>query len=321
MRWSLSSLGFALLFPASVWSQGRTDYFNVESPQVKPITVARIAGYDYLLVCNTPDNALEIWNTDENAPPDERLLASVPVGLEPVSVRYSEELGSCYTANFLGDSVSDVEISAPDGPHSLQARLRRSTWVLDEPMDISFHEVEWADPDGAIEPTDVALLGLRPNVAYEKVPLMSQLWSNETFNNNPRKNGVGSLFVHTLRLFQWGLIQDGQSEGGFGLPEVRHDAPRRFRVAGWDIRHRARLHLHVPMGVNGPPRKDLSPGHEEQVLTWKIERGFARALSSGRARDELGSSRRLLLRWQQHVRRAAAAHPDLLELAAPVDAT
>src|SRR5262245_57003996 len=104
LRWLLSMVVIAG-GAQSAWSQGRTEYFNVESPQVKPITVARIQNHDYLLVCNTPDNSLEIWDTDETLSVDLRFKKRVRTGLEPVSVRFNPTNSRAYTANFLGDSI------------------------------------------------------------------------------------------------------------------------------------------------------------------------------------------------------------------------
>jgi len=115
-------------------AQGRTDYFNVESPQVHPIEVAEFAGEDLLFVCNTPDNSVEIYSTDESLPAEERFLQRVPVGLEPITVRVDGD--RFYTANFLGDSITVARLELTgDG---VVARVERTAFVGDEPMDIAF---------------------------------------------------------------------------------------------------------------------------------------------------------------------------------------
>lgn len=140
-QWILPAV-VGLLLAASVappaGAQGRGEYFNVESPQVHPIEVARFGGHDYLLVVNTPDNSVEIWDTDETVPVASRFLARVPVGLEPVSVRYVAPLDRFFVANFLGDSITSVSVEAPAGPGSLQARVIRTEPVTDEPLDMAF---------------------------------------------------------------------------------------------------------------------------------------------------------------------------------------
>ena len=137
----------ALIFASPLLAQGQGEYFNVESPQVHPIEVARINGHDYVLAVNTPDNAVEIWDTDETVPLDLRFLARIPVGLEPVSVRWAPELGRLYTANFLGDSVSVARVTASGGPATLSAVLERTEYAGDEPQDVALFPIEGDDGD------------------------------------------------------------------------------------------------------------------------------------------------------------------------------
>src|SRR5262245_8734845 len=134
-------IALVLSSPTLLRAQGRTDYFNVESPQVKPITVARLGGHDYILACNTPDNSLEIWDTDETL--SNRFKGRVRVGLEPVSVRYRPDAldpttGRAYTADFLGDSITVIALSAQAG--TVTAEVVMTHDVGDEPMDIAFSQ-------------------------------------------------------------------------------------------------------------------------------------------------------------------------------------
>jgi hypothetical protein len=180
----------ALLAAPPLLAQGRTDYFNVESPQVHPIEVARVGGHDYLLVCNTPDNRVEIYDTDDSLPLAQRLLARVQVGVEPVTVRYFERVGRFYTANFLGDTISVVRLEAPSGPASLTATLEQTTWVGDEPVDLALFLVDGQDPDeifpadtrtfetpvgGVFEAGHIAVPGELPEPASRSRP-----WSSPT---------------------------------------------------------------------------------------------------------------------------------------------
>jgi DNA-binding beta-propeller fold protein YncE len=123
---------FSVCAAAPTAAQGRTDYFNVESPQVKPITVARVGGHDWLLVCNTPDNSVEIWDTTEPVSLEHR----VRVGLEPVSVKFNPANNRVYTADFLGDSVTSF-VLLMDG-ETISYRPVETQYVGDEPMDIAF---------------------------------------------------------------------------------------------------------------------------------------------------------------------------------------
>ncbi len=109
-------------------------FVNFETPQVHPIEVASVAGRDYVLVCNTPDNSVEI----HQAAPPHAFVQRVPVGLGPVSVRWSAALQRFYVCNFDGDSISVVRLQ-PFG-NSVHAVLERTTseGVGDEPADIAF---------------------------------------------------------------------------------------------------------------------------------------------------------------------------------------
>lgn len=128
-------------------AQGKTDYFNVESPQVHPIEVFSVGGHDFVAVCNTPDNTVEIWDTDETLPVASRFVARVRTGLEPISVRWHAGLSRLYTANFLGDSVSVIAVDPGIEGSLLDARLLRTVRVTDEPMDLAF----FTDPSEGME--------------------------------------------------------------------------------------------------------------------------------------------------------------------------
>lgn len=61
-------------------------FTNFETPQTHPIEVALIGGpggVEHVLVCNTPDNSLEVWTA--TSPP--QFKARVSVGMGPGTVR------------------------------------------------------------------------------------------------------------------------------------------------------------------------------------------------------------------------------------------
>lgn len=135
-----------LLMPAGdLYGQGRDPYVNFESPLTHPIEVFELAGHSYVAAVHTFSNRLVIFDTDETAA--SRLVASVPVGLEPVSVRFNATLSRLYTANFLGDSLSLVVVSAPSGPGSFSATMLKTVAIPggDEPLDLAFYS---HDADG-----------------------------------------------------------------------------------------------------------------------------------------------------------------------------
>lgn len=104
-------------------------------------------------------------------------------------------------------------------------------------------------------PSEVTLLPMVPNTAYAPItllhknvspfesPALAFTWTNPCA---PTPRGPKAL-----RVMQWGLLQDAAPEGAFGLPGLRHEAPRRLRVAARDLRFGASLHLFMPDGA--PP--------------------------------------------------------------------
>ena len=204
LRTALSSLCALLTtLPVALRAQGRGDYFNVESPQVAPLAIARIAGHDYLLVCNTPSNAVEIWDTDEAIqPPSARLLRRIPVGLEPVSVVWNQQQQRLYTADFLSDSVTSVAVAAPSGPSSLSAQVVAARNVGDEPVHLAFTAdgstllVALMDPD-ALGAFDAATLQpIAPTAAFpaptDLVDLTDDVANPVSSINEPRRIAVAA---------------------------------------------------------------------------------------------------------------------------------
>jgi DNA-binding beta-propeller fold protein YncE len=131
MRHPLPSL-FALALCTAAPALAQGDFINFETPQVKPIAVARISGHDYLLVCNTPADSVEIYDTSTNA-----FVTEFRTGLRPVTVRFNPNKGQVLTANFIGDSVTIADL-IPQPTGGLKALVRRTSYVGDEPCDIDF---------------------------------------------------------------------------------------------------------------------------------------------------------------------------------------
>ena len=119
------------------------EYVHFEPGQVQPITVARIvsgeASRRVLLVCNTPDDCVEIYDAESPF----AFLQRVPTGLTPVTVRYFPDQQAFYSCNFLGDSVTKVTFrtSTSGGLVQFTALVDRTVFVGDEPCDIVFDTV------------------------------------------------------------------------------------------------------------------------------------------------------------------------------------
>ena len=99
-------------------------FINWESPQAHPVDVTPDGRL--LLVANTADARLEVFDVSGKAPVR---LGSVPVGLDPVSVR-ARGNGEAWVVNQISDSVSIVDLAS--------LRVRRTVLVGDEPADVVF---------------------------------------------------------------------------------------------------------------------------------------------------------------------------------------
>ncbi len=127
-----------ILCAAPVAAQGTGSYLNFESPQLDPIVCTNTGARTWLLVCNTPDNCVEIYSTlsSSTAPP---YVTRIPTGLEPVTVAVKPTLlegnvRRCYVAGWLSDSITIFDLN-PGGV----ATLVRTERVGDEPVGIAFH--------------------------------------------------------------------------------------------------------------------------------------------------------------------------------------
>ena len=104
----------------------RAAFTTFESGQVRPLALTPDG--TRLLAVNTPDNQLEVFDVTASGLEH---AASVPVGLEPVSVAVRGN-GEAWVVNHLSDSISIVDLAATT-PHVVRTLL-----VGDEPRDIVF---------------------------------------------------------------------------------------------------------------------------------------------------------------------------------------
>lgn len=113
---------FAGYLPAQV---PLNSYANFEGAQTNPIRLSPDG--TRLFAVNTADARLSVFDLTNPSLP--RLIAEIPVGLEPVSVnpRTNDEI---WVVNQLSDSISIVSVSARIVTHTIQ--------VNDEPMDVVF---------------------------------------------------------------------------------------------------------------------------------------------------------------------------------------
>ncbi|MCX5689163.1 MAG: hypothetical protein NTV94_05135, partial [Planctomycetota bacterium] len=79
-------------------------FVNWESAHVHPLELSTDG--HFLFACNTADNRLEVFSIEEGL----RLLASVPVGLDPISVRVRNER-EVWVVNRVSDDISIVDLN------------------------------------------------------------------------------------------------------------------------------------------------------------------------------------------------------------------
>jgi DNA-binding beta-propeller fold protein YncE len=104
----------------------RGNFATFESGHVRPMALS--SNGLRLYVVNTPDNRVEVYNTQSGTPV---LVESIPVGLEPVALALASD-GQLWVVNHLSDSVSVVDVSVSP------ARVVNTLLVGDEPRDILF---------------------------------------------------------------------------------------------------------------------------------------------------------------------------------------
>ena len=112
-------------------------FLEFESGPVRPVAIT--PNGQYLLVTNTPDNRLEVF--DVLAGGGLSRTFSIPVGMEPVAVaaRTNSEI---WVVNHLSDSVSIIDLAV------MPPRVVRTLIVGDEPRDIVFAGSSGSCPSG-----------------------------------------------------------------------------------------------------------------------------------------------------------------------------
>ena len=103
------------------------DFVHFESSHVHPVTLTPSGGR--LLVVNTPDNRLSVFDLTAGPPSRDTRIAEIPVGLEPVSVAARSD-SEAWVVNRLSDDVSVVNLNT--------LHVSATVHVGDEPADVVF---------------------------------------------------------------------------------------------------------------------------------------------------------------------------------------
>src|SRR3954467_15381547 len=120
----LFGMAFGIAF-LSTTVLAQSSYVNFEGKQTNPVRLSPDG--TRLFAVNTPDARLSVF--DVTQPSNPRLIAEIPVGVEPVSVspRNNDEV---WVVNEVSDSISVVSVS--------QRMVMDTIYVKDEPADVVF---------------------------------------------------------------------------------------------------------------------------------------------------------------------------------------
>ncbi len=155
---------FCLLpFAKQAMPQGApTSYVNWETPVVHPVDLSPDGAK--LAVVNLPDARLAVFDVSSGSP---MLVAEVPVGLDPVSVRFRTP-DEVWVVNHISDSVSVVDLN--------EMRVVATIQTRDEPADVVFagtperafvscsqvNTIQVFDPVSRSATAEIAILGEDP---------------------------------------------------------------------------------------------------------------------------------------------------------------
>src|SRR5213592_968742 len=122
---SMALLLAILITGSNQAARGAADSFvNFETPPVHPIALSPDGGQ--LAVCNLADGRLELFDVSSGTAVS---VGSVPVGLDPVSVRY-RTASEAWVVNHISDSISVVDVEG--------RRVVATIQTLDTPADVIF---------------------------------------------------------------------------------------------------------------------------------------------------------------------------------------
>jgi DNA-binding beta-propeller fold protein YncE len=143
----------ALVFGSLGVTSAQQSFVNFETPHVTPLALS--ADGTRLCAVNTPDAVLEVFDVSGATPVH---VQSVPVGLDPVSVRFRSS-NEVWVVNHVSDSVSIVDLTL--------GAVVRTLDTSDEPCDVVFANgrgfVSCAQTDEVLV-FDLADLGAAPMV-------------------------------------------------------------------------------------------------------------------------------------------------------------
>lgn len=204
--------------PPVSYSQS-TSVLNFESPQVHPLALTPDG--TRLLAVNSPNGTLSVFQLQTGQSP--KLIAEIPVGLEPVSVA-ARNNNEVWVVNWLSDSVSIVNLAT--------ASVVRTLDVGDEPTDVIFagssREMAFVCVSGGgslLTGTQLSNLGRGQIKVFDAANPTSSSQTIEIFGKQPRalaRNADGSrVFVSVFESGNQTTVvkeQDVTNNGGLPPP-------------------------------------------------------------------------------------------------------
>lgn len=121
---SLSASVISSAYAADPWGRPKESFVNWENPHVHPLHITPNGAR--LLAVNTANNSLMVFDTSSSTL---QQIASIPVGLDPVSVR-ARTNDEVWVVNHVSDTVSVVSLS--------QEKVIATLQTDDEPADVVF---------------------------------------------------------------------------------------------------------------------------------------------------------------------------------------
>lgn len=118
------SLPFLVMAASFVPAASTNSFVNFESPPVHPLALA--PNGERLVLCNLPDARIEVFDLTSGIP---RPAGSIPVGLDPVSVRFRTS-NEVWVVNLISDSLNAVDLESKQVVATLP--------TADAPMDVVF---------------------------------------------------------------------------------------------------------------------------------------------------------------------------------------
>ncbi|MBX3420860.1 MAG: hypothetical protein KF752_04810 [Pirellulaceae bacterium] len=273
MHHSLRALGLVLtvLLPAAKAQVPPANFVNYEIAPIHAMTMSPDG--NLLAAVNTPDMRVELFTLDTNGP---EKWVSIPVGLEPTSVRFrtNDEL---WVVNNVSDTISVISVS--------QQRVTATLATLNDPHDVVFagsplrafvscgfpRTLQVFNPANlAAAPTSISLLGNNPRALAV----------------SPDGSNVYVAFFHAGN--RTTILSGGMSDPGSAIINFPPDVVR--RVEG------------PHGGVNPPPNAGnvFSPPRNNGAGTPPKVSMIAKQDSQGQWRDDTGAN------WTQFVSGANA---------------